>query len=165
MANTFSQAVAASKSTQVKRTENGAKAWATSDSKVLDLFGKIGSGRGQDMTGTFSSALAEDEKLAVRVLLWARDVRSGAGERQIFRNLLRSLEIQNPTLAGRIIHKVPELGRFDDLFSYSDPQNRKQALRFYAETLVNGSKAKSMLNNIDEMTEEECQAILDEYRQ
>ena len=114
---TFSQAVAASKSAQVKRTENSAKAWATSDSKVLDLFGKIGSSRGRDLSPSFSAALAEDEKLAVRVLLWARDVRSGAGERQTFRDLLRALEVQNPTLAGRIIHKIPELGRWDALFA------------------------------------------------
>ena len=135
---TFSQAVAASKSAQVKRTENGAKSWATSDSKVLDLFGKIGSSRGRDLSPSFSAALAEDEKLAVRVLLWARDVRSGAGERQTFRDLLRALEVQNPTLAGRIIHKVPELGRWDDLFAYQDPINRRNALRMYADALMNG---------------------------
>jgi hypothetical protein len=136
--NTFSQAVAASNSAQVRRTENGAKAWATSDSKVLDLFGKIGSSRGRDMTAAFSAALAEDENLAVRTLLWARDVRSGAGERQTFRNLLRALEVQNPSLAGRIMHKVPELGRFDDLFAYQDPINRRNALRMYADALMNG---------------------------
>lgn len=136
--NTFSQAVAASKSAEVKRTENGMKAWATSDSKVLDLFGKIGSSRGRDLTPAFSAALAEDENLAVRVLLWARDVRAGAGERQTFRNLLRSLEAQNPALAGRIMHKVPELGRWDDLFAYRDATNRKAALRMYADALMNG---------------------------
>jgi hypothetical protein len=136
--NTFSQAVAASKSAEVKRTENGMKAWATSDSKVLDLFGKIGSSRGRDLTPAFSAALAEDENLAVRVLLWARDVRSGAGERQTFRNLLRSLEAQSPVLAGRIMHKVPELGRWDDLFAYRDATNRKNALRMYADALMNG---------------------------
>ncbi len=137
---TFSQAVAASKSAQVKRTENGAKAWATSDSKVLDLFGKIGSSRGRDLTAAFSSAVAEDENLAIRVLLWARDVRSGAGERQTFRSLLRSLEVQNPTLAGRIMHKIPFLGRADDLFVYQDPINRKAALRMYADALMSGDK-------------------------
>lgn len=135
---TFSQAVAASKSAQVKRTENGAKAWATSDSKVLDLFGKIGSSRGRDLSSGFSAALAEDANLAVRVLLWARDIRSGAGERAQFRDLLRTLEKQNPELAGRIMHKVPELGRWDDLFAYQDPINRRNALRMYADALMNG---------------------------
>jgi hypothetical protein len=138
--STFSQAVSSMKSAEVRRTENGAKAWATSDSKVLDLFGKIGSSRGRDLSSAFSSALAEDENLAIRVLLWTRDVRSGAGERAQFRNLLRSLEVQNPVLAGRIMHKVPFLGRADDLFAYQDPINRKAALRMYADALMNGDK-------------------------
>lgn len=136
--STFSQAVAAAKSAEVKRTENGAKAWATSDSKVLDLFGKIGSSRGTDLSASFSAAFAEDENLAIRTLLWARDVRSGAGERQTFRSLLRALEAQNPALAGRIMRKVPELGRWDDLFAYAEPTNRKAALRMYADALMNG---------------------------
>lgn len=138
--NTFSNAVARSKSAEVKKTENGMKAWATSDSKVLDLFGKIGSSRGRDLTASFSAALAEDENLAIRTLLWARDVRSGAGERAQFRNLLKALEAQNPDLAGRIMHKVPFLGRWDDLFSYQDPTNRKAAMRMYADALMNGDQ-------------------------
>jgi len=107
--NTFSNAVASQKSAAVSRTENGMKAWATSDSKVLDLFGVIGSARGRDLSSQFSAALAEDQELAIRTLLWARDVRGGAGERGQFRNLLRSLEDFNPALAGSIMHKVPFL--------------------------------------------------------
>lgn len=136
--NTFSAAVKAQKSAEVSLTENGAKAWATTDSKVLDLFGKIGSARGRDVSREFSAALAEDQTLAVKVLLWARDVRGGAGERQTFRSLLRTLEVQNPSLAGRLMHKVPFLGRWDDLFTYQDPINRKNALRMYADALMNG---------------------------
>lgn len=134
----FSQAVATAKSQEIKRTENGMKAYATSDSKVLDLFGKIGSSRGVDVSRLFSAALAEDQELAIRVLLWARDVRGGAGERQTFRNLLSALEGMNPALAGKIMHKVPELGRWDDLFAYKDPINRKNALRMFADALMNG---------------------------
>lgn len=136
--NTFSTAVAKAQSEEVSRTENGMKAYATSDSKILDLFGKIGSGRGRDMTREFMAALGEDENLAVRVLLWARDARGGAGERGTFRSLLAKLEDGNPTLAGRIMHKVPFLGRWDDLFTYRDPINRKEALRMYADALMDG---------------------------
>jgi hypothetical protein len=137
---TFSQAVAAARSAETKYTENGMKAWATSDSKVLDLFGKIGSNRGRLLVSDFTAALAENEDLAVRVLLWARDIREGAGERGQFRGLLQALEKQNPTLAGRIMHKIPLLGRADDLFAYQDPINRKAALRMYADALMSGNK-------------------------
>ncbi len=162
--NTFANAVAVDKSKEISRTENGMKAFATTDSKVLDLFGKIGSARGNILTNQFNAALAEDENLAIRVLLWARDVRSGAGERAQFRGLLAALEAQNPTLAGRIMSKIPFLGRWDDLFTYQDPINRKAALRMYADALISGVKAKNMLNNLEEMTEEECEAILANYQ-
>jgi len=120
------------------RTANGMKARATSASAVLDFFGKAGSSRGTNLSKEFTAALTESEDLAVRALLWTRDVRGGAGERKQFRDLLQTLEQTNPTLAGRIMHKVPELGRFDDLFAYQDPINRKEALRMFADALMNG---------------------------
>lgn len=138
--NTFSQAVATSKSQEIKRTENGMKAFATTDSKVLDLFSKIGSSRGQPLDALFHAALAEDEDKTLRILLWVRDIRGGSGERQTFRTLLAALEKFNPALAGKIMHKVPELGRWDDLFVYSEPMNRKAALRMYADALMDGQQ-------------------------
>lgn len=137
--NTFSNAVVSSNSQEISRTENGMKAFATSDSSVLDLFGKIGSARGNLLIRQFTAALAEDENLAMRILLWARDVRGGAGERGQFRGLLRTLESSNPALAGAIMHKIPELGRWDDLFAYQDPINRNAALRMYADALMDGN--------------------------
>lgn len=136
----FSDAVAATKSAEVSRTWNGMKAFATSDSKVLDLFGKIGNARknGADLAGLFGAATAENEEQAIRVLLWARDVRGGAGERNTFRKLLQALEKANPALAGRLMHKIPVLGRVDDLFAYQDPINRAAALEFFADGLRAG---------------------------
>lgn len=137
--NTFSNAVKNVKSSATTRTENGMKTWVESDSKVLDLFGTIGNARKLDITDKFMSALAEDENLAVRVLLWARDVRSGSGERKTFRSLLQALEVINPALAGKIMHKIPLLGRADDLFSYQDPINRKAAFEMYEDGLYAGN--------------------------
>jgi hypothetical protein len=86
----------------------------------------------------FTAALTDNEDLAVRALLWTRDIRSGAGERKQFRDLLVALESANPDLAGRLMHKVPFLGRWDDLFVYTDPINRRKALEMYADALRNG---------------------------
>lgn len=83
-------------------------------------------------------ALVENQDLALRALLWTRDVRSGAGERKQFRDLLAALESVDPALAGRLMHKVPELGRWDDLFVYTDPINRRKALGMYADALRSG---------------------------
>jgi hypothetical protein len=119
------------------RTANGMKARATSASKVLDFFGKAGSSRGTALTKEFVSALTENEDLAIRALLWTRDIRGGAGERKQFRDLLAKLESSNPTLAARIMHKIPELGRWDDLFTYVDPLNRRKAFDMVGDALRN----------------------------
>lgn len=111
----------------VARTDNGMKARATSASAVLDLFGKIGSARKVDVSSQFLDALAESEDLAIRTLLWSRDIREGAGERKTFRDLLVKLESFNPALAGRLMAKIPFLGRWDDIFAYRDPRNVLEA--------------------------------------
>ena len=131
--NTFANAVLNDSITP--RTANGMRAHATTSSAVLDLFGMIGSARGKDVSQHFMAAIGENEELAVRTLLWARDIRGGAGERQTFRNLLAALEKANPSLAGRIMHKVPELGRWDDLFVYTDHVNRLAAFEMIGQAL------------------------------
>jgi hypothetical protein len=135
---TFKNAVLNSINEAPARTANGMKARKTSASAVLDFFGKAGSSRGTALVKEFTAALTDNEDLAVRALLWTRDIRSGAGERKQFRDLLVALESANPDLAGRLMHKVPFLGRWDDLFVYTDPINRRKALEMYADALRNG---------------------------
>ena len=142
----FVNAVQKSKNKTVSRTANGMKARATSQSPVLDLFGLIGSARGTDITKQFTASLVENADLTLRMLQWARDIREGAGERATFRNLLSALEATDPTLAGKLMHKIPALGRWDDLFAYKNPINRNQAFALIAEALEakNGLAAKWM---------------------
>ena len=67
---------------QEARTDNGMKARKSTANAVVDLFYKIGASRGKDITADFVSALVQNEELALRVALWSRDVRGGAGERE-----------------------------------------------------------------------------------
>ena len=131
----FVNAVKQSKTKAVARTANGMKAKATSASPVLDLFGIIGSARGTDITKQFVTSFVENADLTMRMLQWVRDIREGAGERATFRNLLSALESTDPTLAGKLMHKIPALGRWDDLFAYKDATNRNQAFALIAEAL------------------------------
>lgn len=135
---TFKAAAQRFANEQMTTTANGMVARKTSASAVLDFFGKAGSYRGTDLTREFMAALVENEALAIRALLWTRDIREGAGERKQFRDLLQALEQTNPALAGSIMHKIPELGRWDDLFSYRDATNRSKAIRMYADALLSG---------------------------
>ena len=95
-------------------TENGAATFASSLNKNVDLFFKIGASRGNAAAAVaaFKQAVKEDVKLATRIALWARDARGGAGEREVFREILKTL----PRMAQLgLISKIVELGRWDDL--------------------------------------------------
>lgn len=101
------------------KTTNGMAALKTSHNACVDLFGKIGSARGVDISVPFNKAFKEDANIAIRILLWARDVRGGAGERQTFRTLLKGLVHRlSINEVSRVLAKIPELGRWDDLFEF-----------------------------------------------
>ncbi len=116
-------------------TENGAVAYEASGSALVDLFFSVGASRGKDLSGKFNAAIMENQELAVRIMLWARDVRGGAGERQTFRSFLNYLETRDPDLAIRLLPKVVELGRFDDILFFKEEKVRKAAFDFYANAL------------------------------
>jgi hypothetical protein len=101
--------------TNATATENGMAALKSSTNANVDLFFSIAASRGKDITGQFDRALAEDRDMALRCLLWARDARGGAGERETFRSLLKHIEANYPHLLDAVLPLVPELGRWDDL--------------------------------------------------
>lgn len=114
--NAFVEAVA----NQEARTENGMQARKSTAKATVDLFYNIGASRGKDIIPAFVAAYVEDRDLALRIALWSRDVRGGAGERDLFRNILKHLEKTDPDAALALLKRVPELGRWDDIFVFSD---------------------------------------------
>ena len=135
----FADAVRASLENEMTTTENGMPARKHTANAVLGFFSKAGSSRGKSLATDFSAALAENEQLAVRALLWTRDIKQGAGERRQFRELIKVLEQHNPGLAARIIPLVPELGRWDDLFAFTDALNINAAMNLFADALRAGN--------------------------
>ncbi len=128
-------------------TTNGAVTNISSLNKNVDLFFLAGASRGKDITPTFAGALAEDTEVAVRILQWARDARGGAGERNTFRQLFGYLIKTELELARRILPKVSELGRWDDLLITVGTNLEKDAFDLIANALVvekNGLCAKWM---------------------
>jgi hypothetical protein len=125
--STFVEAIA----NQEARTDNGMKARKSTADAVVDLFFKIGASRGKNITPEFVAAYVEDKDLALRIAAWVRDVRGGAGERQLFRDILLHLETADPEAAKKLAAKVPELGRYDDLLVF-----KTQKLKDYAFSLI-----------------------------
>jgi hypothetical protein len=133
--NAFVNAVA----NQEARTANGMKARKSSANALVDLFYNIGASRGKNITPQFTAAMAENKDLALRIALWARDVRGGAGERQLFRDILTHLEKTDPESAARLMTKVPEVGRFDDLFVFKNKDLKAKAYTMLGDALRAGN--------------------------
>lgn len=100
---------------QSAHTENGMKARQSTANALTDLFFKIGAMRGQNVIPAWTAARVQNLDLATRVALWARDVRGGAGERKLFRDILVDLAAENLDYCMIMMRKVPEIGRWDDL--------------------------------------------------
>ena len=102
--------------TKYTRTFNNAKTFTSSQESLVDLFSIISSSRGKDISSVFIKAFKSDKDLTCRIILWCRDIRGGAGERQTFRDLLKVLIKCDIEYAKKVISKIPELGRWDDMF-------------------------------------------------
>lgn len=134
--NTFASAV----DNRIERTENGMKAFATSANACVDLFYNIGASRGKNIVPQFIAAYVENREVAMRIALWARDARKGAGERKIFRDILNYLENTNTSDAMALMYKTPELGRWDDLLCFTSEELKNEANNLIAVALSKGDQ-------------------------
>lgn len=104
-------------------TENGAVSYKSTLNSVLDFFYNSPAQRGQTdkVVSEFNKALQEDVVLTTKALFYLRDIRGGQGERDLFRACLNALLVSKKNnIFEKIVHLVPEYGRWDDLLWYFD---------------------------------------------
>lgn len=144
------------------KTTNGMLAHSSTNSALVDLFSSIGASRSNvgAALNYMQKAYEVDPLLTAKILLWARDVREGAGERMIPREMMKFLENRDPELVLRLLPKLPELGRFDDLLIFGNPKVKKAAMSLFSGALLSYGKAVRILRDIDSFTEDECRSIL-----
>lgn len=122
-------------------TENGMATNSSSLSAVVDLFYNIGAMRGQDkerLLSNFSLAFNQDPTRTMKILFWARDVRGGAGERQIFRDIVQYLANSHPKSMVKNLALIPEYGRWDDLLAFEDTELQNDAFKIISKALREG---------------------------
>ena len=125
-------------------TENGMVTNSSTLNECVNLFFTIGAMRGQDkerLLSLFSKAFIENPQTALRILFWVRDVRGGAGERQIFRDVIQLLAEAAPKVLAKNIKFIPEFGRWDDLTVLFNTKVNDDAIN----TIVQGLEAKNGL--------------------
>lgn len=122
-------------------TENGAATFASSLDTHVDLFFRVGASRGKaaEVVRLFKNALAENQDLAVRIALWARDARGGAGEREIFREMLKMMPEQ---VQLKLLDKIVEVGRWDDLevlLQFGTPYVQVMTAKYWKDAVITGN--------------------------
>ena len=107
----------------VTTTQNGAKAYATTGSYLLDFFAEGGAMRNVsegEIVKSFYNAFFENRLMATRCLFYLRDIRLGQGERRLFRVILKDLAYNYPEIIKVNIDNIAEFGRYDDLLVLLD---------------------------------------------
>lgn len=123
-------------------TANGAASLKSTLNPLVDLFFMIGSLRGKDLgvyKSSFDAAYAANPTLALQMILWARDIRGGAGERNTPRELLKYLEVKHPEAVLRVIPVLADFGRWDDLLIFKTATAKTLAYQTIAEALTTGN--------------------------
>lgn len=111
---------AAKNQSRMTTTENGAKCYNTTGSKVLDLFSKAGGMRVRvgSVRDAFCAAWNENPELAIKMAFYCRDIREGLGERDVAREMLRWVAEFHPDTMRKNLKFIPEYGRWDDIYIF-----------------------------------------------
>lgn len=121
------------------RTEKGALAHTTTGSAVLDLFSSVGGLRNESfarISDMFGKALQEDALLAVKLMFYARNIRGGLGERDVFRKMLVTLADTMPHAVILNMELIPFFGRWDDLYVLEGTQVEETMWQFISHQLT-----------------------------
>ena len=136
-------------------TENGAVAFKSTSSKLLDLFGVIGAMRNRPMghiNSMFLEAFFEDKLLAMKMLFYARNIRGGLGERRTAQVIYSYLADSYPDIMKKNLHLIPLFGRWDDMYAFVGTKLEEDAFAIMKEqfledltALKNNAKTISLL--------------------
>ncbi len=101
------------KNTTITNTK-GSEYYAFTYNNNLDVFTMLSRYNSLDeMIRLFNDALDEDEDLALANLLYILDIRSGKGERKIFKTIFKDLCINHTSRALIVLPFISEIGRYD----------------------------------------------------
>lgn len=103
-------------------TTNGAVAYSTTSSALLDMFTKLASYRSLDekqVVTDWRKAFNENPRLAMRFLGYTMDIRCGAGERRFTQIVIRDL-VNNggASIAAKLVPLIGEYSRYDMLYQF-----------------------------------------------
>jgi len=121
------------------KTWNGAEAFKSTRSKVLDLFAIAGNSQAMtdgQLETKIKEAFFENPELTIRVVFYLSDVRGGQGRRDVMRTALSFLTSRYPTQTKNLISLLAEYTRWDMLYEFVGTVLERDAFTvLYKETI------------------------------
>ena len=131
----------------MEKTKEGANKYIHSMNHALEFFSKAGSlydkresyyGQESSAKDLFVSSFTVDKLLSMRLLMWLRDCRGGAGNRSGARSIIKWLAEYDPQWIKANMHYIPVHGRWDDLRALFKTPLRNEAGAFWANAIQQG---------------------------
>jgi hypothetical protein len=126
------------------RTHNNDYSYDSTGNALLEFFAKAGSqfkgktsyyGDEFSALDLFKSAWVTNNYKAMKLSMWLRDIRGGAGNRSGFRDITKWIANQDSPWVEANLHLIPIVGRWDDLESLIDTPCEKSALEFWVRAI------------------------------
>lgn len=127
----------------ITKTENESKAFKSTKSYVLDLFGLGGSSRNLDestIRNMVQLALSENLEQTLRTIFYLGDVRGGQRARRFFEIAIKEIVKLHPDRMKRILHLLPEYTRWDMLYLFIGTQLERNALEVLKQEINSAIK-------------------------
>lgn len=149
--------------TNWKKTENGADALNSTKDALIDLFGTIGALRTRsdsDIEHAFCKAYDEDKLLALKMLFYARNIRGGLGERNVFRVILKWMATRDPENIEVNFDNIANFGRWDDFYSFVDTPLEKDAFAYMKKQWIKDEFAANILEkDLEQINNSSCSLL------
>ena len=141
-------AEAFSKKSTETLTENGALAYNTTDSAMLDFFSTCGALRSRqeyEIADKFAAAFNENPLLATKCAFYCGDIRGGLGERRTFKVVLKWLAENHPEVVRKNFHLVEEYNRWDSLYVLFGTSLESEVLEYLRKVIISDNLILGML--------------------
>ena len=126
-------------------TWNGAPAFKSTQSDILDLYAVAGNARSmgeEKLADMIGRAMAENAELAIRVIFYLADIRGGQGSRDTLRAAIKFLVRRYPTQARALINLIPEYSRWDMLYEFVGTELERDAVAVLKSEVKDAIKNK-----------------------
>jgi hypothetical protein len=130
----------------MRQTNEGAQAYEHALNHAVEFFSKAGSlfekrgsfyGNEESALSLFQKTWIVDKALSMKLLLWLRDCRGGAGNRSATRECLKWVANNDAAWIEANIGWIPLVGRWDDLKSLFGTPAEETAVALWKEALKN----------------------------